>query len=83
MAASDVYKRQDEKLRAEPLVRRVDWSIGESPPEFYYNLRANVKGVPSWSRALVLTTDENQTDELIRRLQKEVCLLYTSPSPRD
>ncbi|MEL0332571.1 MAG: efflux RND transporter permease subunit, partial [Halieaceae bacterium] len=39
----------DEKLRAEPLIRRVDWTIGESPPEFYYNLRANVKGVPSWS----------------------------------
>ena len=30
------------------------------------------KGVPSWSRALVLTTDENQTDALIRRLQKEI-----------
>ena len=40
----------DEKLRAEPLIRRVDWTIGESPPEFYYNLRANIKGVPSWSR---------------------------------
>ena len=64
--------RVDEKLRAEPLIRRVDWSIGESPPEFYYNLRANVKGVPSWSRALVLTTDENQTDALIRRLQTEI-----------
>ena len=62
----------DEKLRAEPLIRRVDWTIGESPPEFYYNLRANVKGVPSWSRGLVLTRDENQTDDLIRRLQKEV-----------
>ena len=62
----------DQKLRSEPLIRRVDWSIGESPPEFYYNLRANVKGVPSWSRALVLTTDENQTDSLIIRLQREV-----------
>jgi multidrug efflux pump subunit AcrB len=27
--------------------------------------------VPSWSRALVLTTDENQTDALTRRLQKK------------
>ncbi|MBL6699842.1 MAG: efflux RND transporter permease subunit [Luminiphilus sp.] len=62
----------DKKLRSEALIRRVDWSIGESPPEFYYNLRANVKGVPSWSRALVLTTDENQTDALITRLQREV-----------
>ena len=31
-----------------------------------------MKGVPSWSRALVLTTDENQTDALIRRLQTEI-----------
>jgi len=67
-----LVKQVDTKLRAEPLIRRVDWSIGESPPEFYYNLRANVKGVPSWSRGLVLTNDENQTDALIRRLQKEV-----------
>ena len=57
-----LVKQVDAKLRAEPLIRRVDWSIGESPPEFYYNLRANVKGVPSWSRGLVLTTDENQTE---------------------
>lgn len=64
--------RLDDKLRAEPLIRRVDWTIGESPPEFYYNLRANVKGVPGWARGLVLTTDENQTDALIRRLQGEV-----------
>ncbi|MEL0306583.1 MAG: efflux RND transporter permease subunit [Halieaceae bacterium] len=62
----------DRQLRNEPLIRRVDWSIGESPPEFYYNLRANVKGVPGWSRALVLTTDEKQTDALTRRLQVEM-----------
>lgn len=62
----------DRKLRAEPLVRRVDWSIGESPPEFYYNLRANVAAMPEWSRALVLTTDAKQTDALIRRMQAEV-----------
>ncbi len=68
----ELVRRLDIKLRSEPLVRRVDWSIGESPPEFYYNLRANIKGVPGWSRALVLTTDENKTDDLIRRLQTTV-----------
>ena len=68
----ELVTRLDNKLRSEPLIRRVDWSIGESPPEFYYNLRANVKGVPAWSRALVLTTDENQTNALIRQLQGEV-----------
>ena len=60
----------DEDLRAEPLVRRVDWSIGESAPAFYYNMRSNKQGIAGWMEALVLTRDEEHTDTLIRRLQK-------------
>ena len=60
----------DQLLRSEPLVRRVDWTIGESAPAFYYNMRSNKQGIPGWAEALVLTTDENQTDDLIRRLQQ-------------
>jgi multidrug efflux pump subunit AcrB len=62
----------DARLRAEPLVRRIDWTIGESPPPFYYNLVRNRDGIPSFAQAMVLTHDENRTDELIRRLQKEL-----------
>ena len=61
----------DQRLRQEPLIRRVDWAVGESAPAFYYNLRSNKQGIPSWMEALILTTDENQTDDLIRRLQRE------------
>jgi len=59
----------DQDLRAEKLIRRVDWTIGESAPAFYYNLRSNKQGISSWMEALVLTTDEDKTDALIRRLQ--------------
>lgn len=66
----------DRDLRAERLVRRVDWTVGESAPAFYYNLRSNKQGISSWMEALILTTDENQTDALIRRLQNEFDLRY-------
>lgn len=62
----------DTKLRAEPLIRRVDWSIGESAPAFYYNMYRMKEGIASWSEALVVTRDENKTDGLIRRLQTEL-----------
>jgi multidrug efflux pump subunit AcrB len=62
----------DQRLRREELVRRVDWSIGESAPPFYYNMFRFKQGIPSWAEALVLTHDARQTDALIRRLQVEL-----------
>ena len=62
----------DEKLRNEPLIRRVDWTIGESPPPFFYNMYRTRESQPSWAEALVLTSDEKRTDDLIRRLQVEM-----------
>jgi multidrug efflux pump subunit AcrB len=67
-----LVKSLDEKLRNEPLIRRVDWSIGENAPSFFFNMFRSRQGIPSWAEALVLTRDENRTDELIRRLQDEV-----------
>ena len=67
-----VSRAIDQKLRAESLIRRVDWTVGESPPAFYYNLRSNRQNIPGWAEAMVLTTDENKTDALIRRLQREL-----------
>ncbi len=66
----------DRDLRREQLIRRVDWTVGESAPAFYYNMRSNKQGISSWMEALVLTTDENQTDALIRRLQRELDARY-------
>ncbi|MDA8752700.1 efflux RND transporter permease subunit, partial [Halieaceae bacterium] len=64
-----VVRAMDEQLRGEALIRRVDWSVGESAPGFYYNMRRTNEGIPSYAEALVLTTDENRTDALIRELQ--------------
>lgn len=68
---ASLAEKMDERLRAEPLVRRVDWSIGESAPAFYYNMYRSRENIPSWAEALVLTRDARRTDDLIRRLQVE------------
>ncbi|MDG2163400.1 MAG: efflux RND transporter permease subunit, partial [Gammaproteobacteria bacterium] len=44
----------DKDLQAKPLIRRVDWSVGESPPAFYYNLRSNRRNAPGWAEAMIL-----------------------------
>ncbi len=67
----ELVRKLDADLRAEPLVRRSDWSVGESPPAFYYNLRSNKRDAPDWAEGMVLTRDENQTNALIRRLQRD------------
>jgi multidrug efflux pump subunit AcrB len=69
---AETVERLDAKLRDDPLIRRVDWSIGESAPAFYYNMYRFTEGIPSWAEALVLTHDEKLTDQLIRRLQIEL-----------
>lgn len=70
--ALSLAKKIDADLAKEVLIRRVDWTIGESAPAFYYNMRSNKKGRPSWMESLILTTDENATDALIRRLQRQL-----------
>jgi multidrug efflux pump subunit AcrB len=75
---AETVKRIDDKLRGHPLIRRVDWSIGESAPPFYYNMFRFKEGIPSWAEALVLTRDENLTDDLIRKLQTELDLEFPS-----
>ncbi|MEE4109067.1 MAG: efflux RND transporter permease subunit [Halieaceae bacterium] len=72
---NDTYRlvrELDGRLRGEPLIRRIDWSIGESPPPFYYNIIRSREGIPGFAQAMVLTTDEDRTDDLIRRLQREL-----------
>ncbi len=66
----------DARLREESLIRRIDWTIGESPPGFYYNLRRSEEGRPEFAQASVLTRDASQTDDLIRRLQVELDEAY-------
>jgi len=68
----ELVEKLDVRLRDHPLIRRVDWTIGESTPAFYYNMYRNKEGIPTWAEALVLTRDSKRTDDLIRRLQVEL-----------
>jgi multidrug efflux pump subunit AcrB len=67
-----LVEKLDERLRNDPLIRRVDWTLGESAPAFYYNMYRSNEGIPSWAEALILTRDERKTDDLIRSLQLEL-----------
>ncbi len=62
----------DDRLAKEPLVRRVEWTVGESAPAFYYNMLRTRERQPSWAEGLVMTRDVAETDDLIRRLQREL-----------
>ena len=76
---NDTYRlvqELDGRLRQEDLVRRIDWSIGESAPPFYYNFIRNQEGIKGYAQANVLTTDENLTDDLIRDLQDRLDAEY-------
>ncbi|MEE4660276.1 MAG: efflux RND transporter permease subunit [Halieaceae bacterium] len=66
-----VAQAMDAALRDDELVRRVDWTVGESAPDFYYNMTASREGIASWAEALVLTHDAKATDDLIRALQAD------------
>lgn len=68
----ELVEKLDARLRSDPLIRRVDWSLGESAPPFFYNMFRSREGIPSWAEALVMTHDENKTDDLIRSLQLEL-----------
>ncbi len=67
-----VVRAMNETLADFDLIRRVDWMLGESAPDFYYNMTATHRGESSWAEALVLTHDAKQTDDLIRTLQKHL-----------
>lgn len=67
-----LVEKLDERLRADPLIERVDWSLGESAPPFFYNMFRFNEGIASWAEALIITRDENKTDDLIRSLQGEL-----------
>ncbi|MEH6588197.1 MAG: efflux RND transporter permease subunit [Halioglobus sp.] len=68
----ELVEKLDTRLRGDPMIRRVDWTLGESAPAFYYNMFRFKEGIPSWAEALILTNDKRKTDDLIRSLQKEL-----------
>lgn len=62
----------DRLLSEEKRVQHTAWFLGESAPPFYYNIIARRKNNPNYAQAIV-TLDSNENSlEMIRRLQLEL-----------
>lgn len=62
-------QRADVLIKSRPEITSVTWVVGESAPSFYYNMLSNQDGVASFAEALVTTTSEQATREVIPILQ--------------
>lgn len=62
-------QRADVLIKSRPEITSVTWVVGESAPSFYYNMLSNQDGVASFAEALVTTTSEQATREVIPVLQ--------------
>ena len=51
---------------------RVDWFLGESGPQFYYNVMANRRGTRNFAQALVTVGRGVDPTTMIRRLQRRL-----------
>lgn len=67
-----VTKEVDQILRSKDTIKHIQWVIGENAPPFYYNLLRNQDGVPYFSEALITTTSDQATVDLLAPLQKEM-----------
>lgn len=62
-------QRADVLIKSRPEITSVTWVVGESAPSFYYNMLSNQDGVASFAEALVTTTSEQATRDVIPILQ--------------
>ena len=65
-----MVRRADVLIKSKPEITSVTWLVGESAPSFYYNMTSNQDSVASFAEALVTTTSEQATREVIPRLQE-------------
>ena len=67
-----VALKVDRIARTFPEVRSINWVVGESAPQFYYNMIANQDGVPSFAEALVTTRSAAATEAILDKLQRRL-----------
>lgn len=65
-------ERVDEVLRSHDQVLQTHWFIGRSAPPFYYNLKQEQDGNPSFAQAQVQVTSVKAVQELLPGLQEEL-----------
>lgn len=61
-----------ERILSHPRVTAVDWFLGESAPNFYYNMMANREGVPQYAQAIVQLDSGEGVFKIIRQMQLEL-----------
>ncbi|WP_074882143.1 efflux RND transporter permease subunit [Pseudovibrio axinellae] len=67
-----LVQRMDATLQQEEDIKRSFWVVGESAPSFYYNMKMNQDGVPSYAEALITTVSPEATERLIPALQDQL-----------
>ncbi|MCR9230003.1 MAG: efflux RND transporter permease subunit [bacterium] len=61
-----------EVVLAHPQVRGIEWFLGESAPQFYYNIIAKRENSSNFAQALVQLNSAHGGQELIHELQQEL-----------
>lgn len=57
-----------------PKVKGIEWFLGESAPQFYYNITAKRENSSNYAQALVQLESSSGGEELIHELQKQLDL---------
>ena len=65
-------RRADRLIRRHPEVRALEWTLGRSAPPFYYNLKRDQDGVPSYGQAQVRVRSVEDAQRLMPKLQEEL-----------
>ena len=73
-ATSSLARTRDAAQQVDQIIRRAgarrtDWFLGESAPQFYYNVMANRRGTRNFAQCLVTLSQGVDPTQTIRRLQ--------------
>ncbi|GLP98112.1 efflux RND transporter permease subunit [Paraferrimonas sedimenticola] len=64
------------ELIAHPDIDRIDWTLGNNTPSFYYNLMQRQSGTPFYAQAMVKTPHFSKANRVIPELQKRLDEAY-------
>ena len=65
-----VAMEADRLIREQNGIRRIDWVLGESAPNFYYNMVRDQDGDSSFAEALIKTESPRTTERILPTLQR-------------
>lgn len=66
----------DATLRADPDLKSVYWTVGESGPAFYYNIVGNRSQEPGFAQAMITTNTDAGAKRMVSELQERFDIDY-------